>query len=122
MNLIKSVKNTVFKGFSRLVNTISQGENRAKSAPAEDKITDGMPRLLREAAAEGAVLLKNDGVLPFKKDKSVAVFGRCQRDWFFVGYGSGGDVVKPYAVNLVDGIKNVGGTINEELDRYYKEW
>lgn len=122
MNLIKSVKNTVFKGFSRLVNTISQGENRAKSAPAEVKITDGMPRLLREAAAEGAVLLKNDGVLPFKKDKSVAVFGRCQRDWFFVGYGSGGDVVKPYAVNLVDGIKNVGGTINEELDRYYKEW
>ena len=51
MNLIKSVKNTVFKGFSRLVNTISQGENRAKSAPAEVKITDGMPRLLREAAA-----------------------------------------------------------------------
>lgn len=122
MKLIKTVKDAAFKGVSRLVNKISQGENPDGITVVETKITDGMPALLRKAAAEGAVLLKNDGVLPFKKDETVAVFGRCQRDWFFVGYGSGGDVVKPYAVNLCDGIKNAGGKVNDEIDEYYKAW
>ena len=29
--------------------------------------------------------LKNDGVLPLAANQTVAVFGRCQLDWFYVG-------------------------------------
>ena len=54
------------------------------------------------------MLLKNDGTLPLKKDEETAVFGRCQLDWFYVGYGSGGDVHPAWRVNLMQGLKNAG--------------
>lgn len=117
--IFKKIKSIAVKGAALTVNAVSQAESRQNGSPEE--ITEGMPELLCEAAAEGAVLLKNDGVLPFSKEKSVAVFGRCQIDWFYVGYGSGGDVIKPYAVNLVSGVKNIGGTLDEPLLSYYTE-
>ena len=83
---------------------VSQEE--ALEALGEVTITDGMPEVLREAAGETAILLENNGVLPFKKGTRVSVFGRVQNDWFYTGYGSGGDVKKPYGVNLIDGLKN----------------
>ena len=46
---------------------------------------EGFPELIRRAGAEACVLLKNDGMLPLKKDEETAVFGRCQLDWFYVG-------------------------------------
>ena len=57
----------------------------------EKDIEPHLPALSRQAAAEGAVLLKNDnGILPLETGKPVAVFGRVQLDYFYVGYGSGG--------------------------------
>lgn len=44
--------------------------------------------LAREVAAEGIVLLKNTGILPFKSVKSVAVIGRTAVKPFFEGGGS----------------------------------
>ena len=44
---------------------VSQDE--ALEALGEVTVTDGMPEILREAAGETAVLLENNGVLPFKK-------------------------------------------------------
>ncbi len=38
------------------------------------------------------------------------------------GYGSGGDVNAPYFVNVIDGIKNAGGKVNEWLLNYYKDF
>lgn len=77
----------------------------------------------RQAAAEGIVLVKNDGTLPIKSGEEVAVFGRTQYDWFCVGYGSGGDVKAPYKVSFADGLKNESGIIiNENLDKKYSEW
>lgn len=77
--------------------------------------------LNRRAAAEGCVLLKNDGVLPLPLSAPVAVLGRCQCDWFYVGCGSGGDVHAPYFTNLLDGIRNAGGNLCEPLAKEYEE-
>lgn len=79
--------------------------------------------LLRRAAAEGAVLLKNNGVLPLKKGSVVSLFGRVQNDWFYTGYGSGGDVNRQYEVNLVQGIRECDAlSLNEELAKVYSGW
>ena len=59
----------------------------------------------REAAAEGAVLLKNEGhMLPVKKDETVSIFGRSQIEYYRSGTGSGGAVNVPYVKNILDGI------------------
>ena len=100
---------------------VSQEE--ALEALGEVTVTDGMPEVLREAAGETAVLLENNGVLPFKKGTRVSLFGRVQNDWFFTGYGSGGDVKKPYGVNLIDGLKNCGDLVlNTKLSDMYEKW
>lgn len=78
----------------------------------------------REAAAEGAVLLKNEGhMLPVKKDETVSIFGRSQIEYYRSGTGSGGAVNVPYVKNILDGIKeNNAFPVNEELVENYKEW
>ncbi len=78
--------------------------------------------LLRECAAEGAVLLKNDGALPFTKKNNIALFGRVQHDYFYVGNGSGGDVRTPYKVSLLEGMERSGLRLNESLKKKYKAW
>ena len=119
-----SIKDTVVSAVGSVVGVftgLSQAENQRSKAPKV--ITPGMPELLRSVAAQGAVLLKNDGTLPFKKDGKVSLFGRVQKDWFFTGYGSGGDVNKPYAVDLIEGIRNCESLkLNEKLAEIYSEW
>ena len=44
-------------------------------------------KYLGTTAAEGAVLLKNDGMLPLAGGTQLSLFGRVQRDWFYTGYG-----------------------------------
>ena len=78
--------------------------------------------LARAAAAEGCVLLTNDGTLPLAAGAEVAVFGRCQIDWFHMGYGSGGDVKAPYLANLIDGLNAVGANYNRVLAEMYASW
>ena len=107
--------------FVKAFNKLSQSENAGKTT--DKTVTPGMPELIRTAAAEGAVLLKNDGTLPFKNDSTVSLFGRVQNDWFYTGYGSGGDVVKPYAINLLEGIRNCESLkLNEALAAAYEKW
>ncbi|MCL2398896.1 MAG: glycoside hydrolase family 3 C-terminal domain-containing protein [Defluviitaleaceae bacterium] len=79
-------------------------------------------QLCRRAAAEGIVMLKNDGLLPLS-GSIISVFGRVQYNYFFVGEGSGGDVISPYKINLIEGIKNNSKLkYNEELAKIYAEW
>lgn len=98
---------------------LAQDEN---TADGSRYITPGMPEKVRELAEEGIVLLKNDGVLPVKADQKVSVFGRVQHDWFYVGYGSGGDVHAPYEVSFFEGLKNAGVSYNEHLKDIYDKW
>lgn len=92
------------------------------SADGERYITPGIGKLIRQAGAESCVLLKNDGILPLDAEKEISVFGRCQLDWFYVGYGSGGDVHAPYLVNLIDGLRNAGARFNTALLNRYYAW
>ena len=107
--------------FVKAFNALSQSENAGKTV--DKSVTEGMPELIRKAASQGAVLLKNNGTLPFKENGRVSLFGRVQNDWFYTGYGSGGDVVKPYAINLIEGIRNCESLqLNEELAAVYEKW
>ena len=74
----------------------------------------------RRAGAEGTILLKNDGVLPLRKTCSTAFFGRVQRDYFYVGYGSGGDVNPDYLVSPMDALEARGDIAYDKAlaDRY----
>lgn len=100
-------------------NGLAQAEN---IVTGQGTVTPGMPEILRECAGEGIVLLENDGVLPLKQSDRVAVFGRCQNDWFYVGYGSGGDVHPPYTVSLMEGLANCGVKVEMDLARRYADW
>jgi len=80
-----------------------------------------LARAARQAAAEGVVLLRNDGTLPLE-GRRVAVFGRVQIDWFAVGYGSGGDVKVPYIWNLLAGLRDAGIQVDGELADRYASW
>ena len=97
---------------------VMQEENTVEG---EKFVFPQMPEAIRRAGAEGAVLLKNNCVLPVG-DEVVSVFGRCQRDYFYVGYGSGGDVNQPYEVNLIDGLRNNGVNVNKSLADIYEKW
>lgn len=69
--------------------------------------------LARRAAAEGIVLMKNDGVLPLKT-KTVALYGAGARMTVFGGVGSG-DTHARYNVSVEQGLKNAGITVLGEL-------
>ena len=62
--------------------------------------------IARQAAAEGMVLLKNEGVLPLKA-KKIAAYGAGVRMTIKGGTGSG-DVQERYSVNVESGLKNAG--------------
>ena len=92
-------------------------------AKEEITVTDEMKQTLRRVAGEGAVLIKNNGILPLKKDAKISLFGRVQYNWFYTGYGSGGDVNRPYAVNLIDGVRSCKELqLNEALAQKYEAW
>ncbi len=121
MKSLEKIKRKTFNLIGLVVNKV--GQNEAQNTENLDRtVTDGMPELLRAAAAEGTVLLRNDNVLPFSGSEKISVFGRVQYDYMFVGYGSGGDVIKPYTVNLMEGLKNAGAEINTELADIYGKW
>lgn len=87
-------------------------------------------KLARQAAAEGFVLLRNEGgALPLKR-KKIALYGMGARKTVKGGLGSG-SVEERYSVNIEDGLKNAGYTItterwlddyDQEYDRTYKVW
>jgi len=80
-------------------------------------------RLAREAAAEGAVLLKNDKqVLPLKEGERLAVFGRIQFDYYKSGTGSGGMINTRYVVGILDALKEEKLVLNQKLEQVYREW
>ena len=98
--------NKIVDGAMKMAGALSQAQDHHNP---EKTVTEGMPQLLRAAAARGAVLLQNNGVLPLQHGTKLALFGRCQMQGFYTGYGSGGDVNIPYTVSIYEGLKACPG-------------
>ena len=74
----------------------------------------------REAAAEGMILLKNDGkTLPLAADvRDIAVFGNTSYQFIAGGTGSG-DVEEAYSVSLEEGLTGAGFILETALFGLY---
>ena len=92
--------------------------------------------ITRQSAAEGIVLLKNNGALPFRTEgnhnsqfstlnsqliKTVALFGVNSYDFLAGGLGSGA-VNVPYSVDMVTGLKNIGIKTTPQLTEIYQNY
>ena len=76
----------------------------------------------RQSAAEGMVLMKNEKTLPFANGiKNIALYGNTSYDFIAGGTGSG-NVNHAYVVSLLDGMKNGGYTVSEELKTAYETY
>ena len=76
----------------------------------------------RQSAAEGMVLMKNNEALPFKENvKNVALYGCTSYDFIAGGTGSG-NVNHAYVVSLLDGLKNGGYTVSDEIKTAYEKY
>lgn len=76
----------------------------------------------RQAATECIVLLENkDNTLPLRNiGKKVGLFGISSYDFIAGGTGSG-SVNQAYTINLMDGFKNDGYIVNQELTTFYQD-
>ena len=73
----------------------------------------------RKIAADGIVLLKNEGDLLPLAEKELALFGAGAVDTIVCGSGSG-YVMAPYTINVMQGLENAGIQITSKnwLKRY----
>ena len=92
------------------------------STPEESQREREHRALARQAAAEGIVLLKNDGVLPLTH-KQIALYGPGGRRTVKGGSGSG-DVRERHSVTIEEGLKNAGFTFPTTLwmDRFQTKY
>lgn len=79
--------------------------------------------ITRQSATEGIVLLKNNGVLPWKDGaiKTVSLFGENSYDFLSGGTGSG-CVHPPYVVDMLQGLKNAGISSSPTLTNIYRKY
>ena len=133
---IKDVDRNVHRMLEYIVKTPSFHQYPASNAPdfkAHAAIT-------RQSAAEGIVLLKNNGTLPWNSQlstlrsalplrsaknsqliKTVALFGENSYDFFSGGTGSG-CVHPPYIVDMLQGLENAGIKSSPVLTDIYRKY
>ena len=83
---------------------------------------DAHAQLVRKAAADGMVLLKNeDATLPIEAKGNVALFGLNAYKSIAGGTGSG-NVNKPYIRNISEGLEQAGFKLDERLADFYAKY
>ena len=78
-------------------------------------------KLVHEATAEGFVLLENNGALPLKDVKKVALYGTGSYDFIAGGTGSG-NVNKAYVRNVAEGFKANGLEVDADIQLWYEQF
>ena len=111
---VLAITATVARPYFAMVNGImapnlSIEENRAE------------PRAItQEVESEAIVLLENDGVLPLGSGARVNVFGVGIEQFTYGGTGSGA-ADESVNTSLMQGLRNAGFEVNEDLASWYKE-
>ena len=111
-----------------IVNLICTGPmsallNLVCSAPTPTKVSDELAKqasaVALKIAEEGFVLLENEDILPLKDTKKLNLFGWSSTNPVYGGAGSGGINDLYEKVSLIDGIRNAGFEVNQELIDFY---
>jgi len=88
---------------------------------AEESLNEAKT-LGEEISSEGIVLLKNDSALPLEKGSKINLFGWSSTNPLYGGTGSGGLNDSFPTVSLIEGVKNAGFEVNEELVKFYTDF
>ena len=81
----------------------------------------GHAELVRKATPEGLVLLENNGVLPLRNIKKVALYGTGAYEFIAGGTGSG-NVNKSHVLNVADGLRENGLEPDADIETWYKKF
>lgn len=103
-----------------VVKSISMKRYLGEDAPEIDGKVDtkAEAKLAQTAAAEGIVLLKNEGALPFKKGE-IALFGNAQRFPVAAAVGAE-DIRSKYRISIQEGLMDIKElSLNASLKEYY---
>ena len=88
-----------------------------------EETTDHAVQLAQNIAEEGIVLLKNDGgLLPLNSGSSLNVFGWASTNPIYGGTGSGSLNDTYHTVSLLEGLKNAGFSLNDDLSAFYTSY
>jgi len=82
---------------------------------------EGHAKIAYKAGVEGAVLLKNDGILPIGENVRIALFGVGQIETVKGGTGSG-DTHPKYVISILEGLRERHLKIDEELAKTYEDY
>ena len=108
------------RNVSRILNLIEKSPRYQGYKYSNKPDLKAHAEVTRQSAAEGMVLMKNEKALPFAESvKNVALYGNTSYDFIAGGTGSG-NVNHAYVVSLLDGMKNGGYTVSEELKTAYE--
>ena len=87
-----------------------------------DETTEQSNEDCRTIAAEGTVLLENDGVLPLKDTKNINVFGWASVNPIYGGSGAGALNDLYDRVTMLEGLEDAGFKLNSELTDLYTNY
>ena len=93
------------------------------TAVVSDATTAEASQIAEQVAAEGFVLLDNDGLLPLSSDVTrLNLFGWASTNPLYSGGGSGGINAVYDVVSLKDALIASGFSLNEELEAFYNDF
>ena len=87
-----------------------------------DETTEQSNEDCRTIAAEGTVLLENDGILPLKDTKNINVFGWASVNPIYGGSGAGALNDLYDRVTMLEGLEDAGFKLNGELTDLYTNY
>lgn len=112
---------TIDRNVRRVLEYIVKTPGFASYKYSDNPDLDADAALVREAGAQGLVLLKNDGVLPMKDVRNVALYGTASYKFFAGGLGSG-NVHKKYVKNIQEGLEEDGYSVDAAISSWYRKY